>query len=259
MSQATPKVSARKKIQAKQTTWNVTNRRQKKSSQVKFSSGFVPRRSRQRRSAQRPTPWISPQTTNVHPAPCQRPAEQHRQEQVAVRDRRARAATAERDVEVVAEPARERHVPAAPEVLQRRGCVRRVEVLRELEAEQERDADGDVGVAGEVGVDLHRVGVDGDQDLERRVLVGVGEDLVDDVRGQVARDHHLLEEPGGDQVEGSARVHPVRRAGRVQLRDELVRANDRPGDEVREEREVDGELLERRRLRVAAVDVDAGS
>ena len=109
------------------------------------------------------------------------PAEQHRQEQVAVRDRRAAAAPAERDVEVVAEPAGERHVPPPPEVLERDGGVRGVEVLRELEAEQERDADGDVRVAGEVGVDLHRVGVDRDQDLERRVLVRVGEDLVDDV------------------------------------------------------------------------------
>ena len=58
-------------------------------------------------------------------------AEQHRQQQVAVGPQPALAVAAERDVEVVAQPARERHVPAPPEVLQRDGRVRRVEVLRE--------------------------------------------------------------------------------------------------------------------------------
>ena len=47
------------------------------------------------------------------------PADQHRQHQVAVREDLAPATAAERDVEVVAQPARERHVPATPEVLDR--------------------------------------------------------------------------------------------------------------------------------------------
>ncbi len=183
-------------------------------------------------------------------------ADQHRQHQVAVRDHLALAVAAERDVEVVAQPARQRHVPAAPEVLQRDRGVGRVEVLRELEAEQEREPDRDVRVAGEVGVDLDGVGVDPDQDLERRVLPGRAEHLVDDVRREVVRDHDLLEEAGRDQVEGAARVDPARVARRVELRDQLAGAHDRPGHEVREEREVDGELLERRRHEVAAVGVD---
>ena len=190
------------------------------------------------------------------PRPVPEAAEEHRQQQVPIRDRGTAPAAAERDVQVVAQPARERDVPAAPEILQRHGRVGRVEVERELEAEQEGDADGDVRVAGEVGIDLHRVRVDRDQDLERRVLVGVGEDLVDDVRGQVARDHHLLEQPGRDQVEGATRVHAARRARRVELRDQLVGPHDRAGDQVREEREVGGELLESRRLRVSPVHVD---
>ena len=60
----------------------------------------------------------------------------------------------------------------------------RVEVLREPEAEEQRDADRDVRVAGEVGVDLDGVAVDADEHLERRVLVGRAEDVVDDVRAR---------------------------------------------------------------------------
>ena len=146
-------------------------------------------------------------------------------------------------------------MPAPPEVPQRRRGVRRVEVLREREAEQQRDADRDVRVAGEVGVDLDGVRVDADQDLQRRVVSRRREDLVHDRRRQVVRDHHLLEQPGGDQVEGAARIDPSRVARALQLRDQLRRAHDRPRDEVREERQVRGELLEGRRDDVAAVGV----
>ena len=56
----------------------------------------------------------------------------------------------------------------------------------------------------------------------------------------------------------AARPTSTRRGsrGRVELREELARAHDRARDEVREEREVDGELAERDRPEVAAVDVD---
>ncbi len=147
-------------------------------------------------------------------------------------------------------------MPAAPEVLDRDRCVRRVEVLREPEPEQQRDPDRHVGVAREVRVDLHGVRVDRDQDLERRVLTGRGEDLVHDRRGEVVRDHHLLEEARGDQVEGAARVDAPRIPRCVDLRDQLRGPDDRPCHEVREEREVHRELLEGRRLEVAAVRVD---
>ena len=147
-------------------------------------------------------------------------------------------------------------MPAAPEVLDRDGRVRGVEVLREPEPEQERDPDRDVRVAEEVGVDLHRVRVDADEHLERRVLVGGAEDLVDDVRGQVVRDHDLHEQARADEEERAGRVDVARVARRLELRDELARAHDRPGDEMREEREVGGELRKRRRLEVAPVDVD---
>ncbi len=61
-------------------------------------------------------------------------AEHHRRDDVHVGAGLARLRPAERDVEVVAQPPRQRHVPSAPEVLQRPRRVRPVEVLGELEA-----------------------------------------------------------------------------------------------------------------------------
>ena len=64
---------------------------------------------------------------------------------------------AERDEEVVAEPRRQGHVPAPPEVGDVLRLEGRVEVLREAEPEQPGEADRHVRVAREVEVELQRV------------------------------------------------------------------------------------------------------
>src|SRR4051794_28745963 len=67
-----------------------------------------------------------------HERPCRsvpEAAEHHRDEQVAVRLHAPAAAAAERDVEEVTQEARQRHVPASPEVAESRGSVRAAEVL----------------------------------------------------------------------------------------------------------------------------------
>ena len=150
--------------------------------------------------------------------------EHHRHEDVQVRPELALLRAAERDVEVVAEPSAERHVPPAPEVLQRPGAVRPVEVLRELEAEELGHADRDVGVPAEVGVDHDRVSPDREQRLDRAVTRGIAEHRVDDRRRQEARDHHLLEQAAEDQPRGAPDVDVPRVASDVELGDQLVRA-----------------------------------
>ena len=82
------------------------------------------RRSASQRSTASPTPWMPPQTTNVQAAPCQRPPSSIVSIRLRYVSRLRAAAAAERDVQVVAQPARQRHVPAPPEVLQRLGAVR---------------------------------------------------------------------------------------------------------------------------------------
>ena len=122
-------------------------------------------------------PALRRQRAAVDPAPDQErprravpePAEQHRDHDVAERPEPPAAVAAERDVEVVAQPARERHVPAPPEVAQREGHVGAVEVLRQLVSEQQGEADRHVGVAGEVAVDLRGERVEGERQLAGRV------------------------------------------------------------------------------------------
>src|SRR5205807_6503210 len=134
------------------------------------------------------------------------------------------------------------HVPAVPEVLQRGRGVGRVEVVGKADTEQQRTADGDVGVSGEVGVDLHRVAVHGGDNLRRGVVLRRVEDGVDEVGGQEGRQHHLLEHAREDQDESAAGIETPLVASPAHLRDELGGADDRAGDDVGEEGEVDGEI-----------------
>ena len=172
-------------------------------------------------------------------------AEHHRDNQVAIAPPLPVSAATERDIEVVAQPAGERHVPAPPEILDRDGGIGAVEVLREGDAEQQGDADRHIGVAAEIGVNLHGVAVDRQQRLRRAVLPRQREDRIDDRRRDIAGDDHFLEEAEGDQPGRAARLLPVHRLRSPQLRDELRRAHDRPGDEMGEEGEIDGEIEQR--------------
>lgn len=64
------------------------------------------------------------------------------------------AAAAQRDIDVIAEPSRQRNVPSAPELGNVAAEIRHVEVAHQPDAEQLRSADGDVGISGEIAVNL---------------------------------------------------------------------------------------------------------
>ena len=83
-----------------------------------------------------PGPLEGPPGDEVPGGAVPEAAERHGQHQVDVGPHPALAVAAERDVEVVAQEARQRHVPAAPEVAEAGGAVGAVEVLREDEAHQ---------------------------------------------------------------------------------------------------------------------------
>src|ERR1700722_1463756 len=75
----------------------------------------------------------------------------------------------ERDVEIVAQELRQRHVPAAPEIDDAYRLVRRIEIQRQEYAEHQRDSDRHVGIAGEVEIQLKGIGQRADPGLiERR-------------------------------------------------------------------------------------------
>ena len=220
-------------IQPSTIRWNVTNHLNQAGSLSRPPSAC---------SAIRPAPWNAPQITNGHAAPCQSPPSSIVSHQVAVREQAAAPVAAERDVDEVAQEARERHVPAPPEVAEAGRAVGAAEVLREDVAHQQREADRHVGVAREVAVDLRRVGVGGQRDVRARVRLRDGEHGVDDRAREVVGDHDLLHEAEADQRDPRADGDLARVARLGELRQELARPHDRPRDEVREEAQVDRDV-----------------
>ena len=178
--------------------------------------------------------------TKFQLAPCQRP---HRKNTVTrLRYMRAGddAVAAERDVEVVAEPGRQRHVPAAPELLHRVGDVGPAEVLREAEAEHPAEADRHVGVAGEVEVDLQRVA---DDRRARRApasarATGSAEDAGRPGRRRRWRSSTFLPRPMTKRRTPYGEVVERHDAARELIGDVAV-ADDRSGDQLRKEQQIE--------------------
>ena len=70
----------------------------------------------------------------------------------------ARGGIGQRQEDIVAEPERQGHVPAAPELGDALRHIGGVEVLGKAETQHARQADGHVGIAREVKIDLEGVG-----------------------------------------------------------------------------------------------------
>ncbi len=137
-------------------------------------------------------------------------AEYHREHQVQISAKRAVPVAAERDVKVVPQEPRERHVPPPPEIGDARCEVWSVEVLRPAVTEQEADSARHVGMRGEVEVDLQCVEPHIRQrpDPCGRRVVHVREKRVDG-DGDSIRDDELLEEPACDEPQPLRRAPPV--------------------------------------------------
>ena len=164
-------------------------------------------------------------------------AEEHGDHQVDLPPHRAMAAAAQGDVEVVAQKARQRHVPAAPEVDDGRGLVRRIEVQRQTDAEQQGKADRHIRVSGEVEIDLRRVG----ERAEPGIHHPEGERFRQHEsavrrRRHAVGDQHLLRQTAGEKCQ------PFEHQGETQcslaaeeLRHHLAVMQHRAGDQVRKE------------------------
>ena len=141
----------------------------------------------------------------------------------------------DRDVDVVANPAGERHVPALPEVLQVPGKVGPAEVLRQGDPEELRQPDRDVAVSGEVHEDSERYGDQHEPPAENPDggKLGLGRVYVE---REVVGYGHLLREADADPEEPLANgIQPEPPASLLKRRDELRVPLDRPGDQAGEE------------------------
>ena len=133
---------------------------------------------------------MPPQTTKFQAAPCQSPPQQHHQRQVDMGPSFAVATTSQRYIQVIAQPGRERDMPAPPEFGDRRRQIGRVEVLRQYEPEHETETDRHVGVAAEIEVDLKRVGGHAVPRIERGDRAGAKGHIGDAPAG-VGQEHFL--------------------------------------------------------------------
>jgi len=156
-----------------------------------------------------------------------------------VRPRASRARDRHRDrvIQVGSQIARQRDVPTRPEIDDAGGLVRRTEIQREANAEHLREAERHVGIPGEVEIELQRIG---DARAPRRpelqaarrgeARVRVGRDGI--------REQHFLREADREQRTAHRQVFRAEAvAFRVgELRHHFLVMQDRPGDQVREER-----------------------
>ena len=142
---------------------------------------------------------------------------------------------AQRDVEIVAQEARQRDVPPMPEFGDAFCLVGRIEIERQNDAEQERHADSHVAIAGKIEIDLQRIGERPAPRLEPRDsgFCRRGKNRIGNCR-EIVGDHRFLEQP--DREDSQADRQPIgrqARLGNVELRHHFAMMHDRSGDQVR--------------------------
>jgi len=185
-------------------------------------------------------------------------AEKHGDQNIAVdKPVRGYAAASERNVEIIAQAGGKRNVPSTPEIGDVERFVRRVEILREADAEKIAKANGHVAVAGEIEIDLVGVAENAEPRAKCGEMRGILPGRIDyggDGVGEKNFFHHA------DGEEGPADIEPAGAIGVIKVVEigfDLAEADDGPGNELRKKRDVTGELPEvARRRDDAAIGVD---
>ena len=145
-------------------------------------------------------------------------------------------------------------MPAAPELGDRARPIGQIEIARERKAEREAKPDRHVRVAGEIEIDLDRVGrkpEPGFGEARQRRLVEHGFGKARDLVG----DQHLLRKTDDEDAQ-ARRDAPEPHAPRAEAARNRVIADDRAGDELRKHRDVDRDLKQVAVGRCAAMHVD---
>ena len=185
-------------------------------------------------------------------------AEKEGEEKVAEHPFLAFSVAAQRDIQIVAEPARKRDVPAPPEILDIRGLVWRIEVPRQFDPEHEGTADGHVAVAREIEVQLESVAErtkDGFTESQRRRNI---EDIVHK-RRKIIRHKHLLGEADAQHDKAAIEIFPVHHAlGAFELWHHLAVMDDRASDKLREEADKKPIMQETLSRRIMLLGIDVG-
>ena len=109
-----------------------------------------------------------------------------------------------------------------------------MEVFHQRNAEQPRGADRHVGVGGKVAVDLQGIRHRGERQLQTGKLRRIGVRGVDQNR-QIIREQHLLDRALDQPLGGKAHIVRSCTARLLDLREQVLRALDRAGQDCRKE------------------------
>ena len=184
------------------------------------------------------------------PQTCQCPDSQQIEDLTSL----AAAVAAERDVDIIAEEAAERHMPAAPELRDGRGYVRQVKVLAVAEAEDAAKANGHIGIAGEIEIDLEHEHQRSEPCADERAVSTAGAQRRNDLARIIGKQDLLgkANDKALRALEGRAR----RGAAVHELPGNLLIAHNGALHHLREHREVEQQIEERTlRLDLTAIDI----
>jgi len=113
-------------------------------------------------------------------------------------------------------------VPAPPELLQRHGEIRRMEIDRKMETQQQCATDRDIRIGRKIAINLQRIRIHAEQQIARAVVFRHGKDGVGKMLGQPVGHDHFFEQPAQDERRGTAGVKPHRPVGEAaHLRQEI--------------------------------------
>lgn len=133
-------------------------------------------------------------------------------------------------------------MPSTPEVLRVGGFVWRVEVLWQVKTHEHGKSDGNIGIAGEIGIDLERIGEECEEVLEAREEERIVEHAVDVLHSEVVGEYNLLCESVEYPEYGDAKLPFGEMKGLVKLRYELRCPYDRSGYKLRKERDIEAKV-----------------
>ena len=155
---------------------------------------------------------------------------------------------AHRDVDIIAEPRAERHVPAAPEFRNRCRHVGVIEILRAVVAEHLRQPDRNIRIAAEIIVKLERI-ADRAEPCQRRAAAG--EHRIPPHDREIVCEQHLLADAGHEAHQSGGEP----RKGDVRTVCKMLRAAQRSAGDLRKAQQIKQHLVDARLLVFSAVDI----
>ena len=184
-------------------------------------------------------------------------SQEHGDENIEAGAQVAFTVATERDIHIVANPRRERNMPASPKVAHTVGLIWCVEVGWESEAQQQRDAYRHIAVAAKVAIELHGVAEQSEQILHAGISKRIVEHTVHEVDADIVANHRLLKQANHNQIHAHRNHAVVDHKRLTDLRCKVAGTHNRASHQLREERHIE-RIVEQRieRTQFATIHID---